>query len=320
MPTVKTLDLFQFLHGSSDDQMYFATHLHESLQELGFAVVRNHGVRRWTTAAATDYAKALFAQSAETLAGLISPADDCQRGYAPFGRETAVGHTVPDQKVFFSIGREGNPGNPLHEPYLAQTNIWPSDFVLPGFKSATLALYAEMELCAKVLSTALSVALQLPDDLLPSLTEEGDTVLRYVHYLAMPANAPEAAMRAAPHQNINLLTLFPGSLLQGLEIRTRSGQWVAAGEQRGEIVVSVGDMLSRLTNGTLPSTTDRVLNPRDSSGACTSIQMFWHGHPDAVLSVPRRFRGRRFPKAPPDITCGQFLRERLLQIGNIKAA
>jgi isopenicillin N synthase-like dioxygenase len=315
MQTVPALDLSKFSSGSSMDKMAFAKDLVDGLRASGFVRLRNHGIRTWTAHTASRYARDLFALGRRALDAYYVPSSKGQVGYTPPGVERALGHAHPDLKMFWSVSREGDPDNPRHAPYRRTPNVWPRE--LGGFRGSSLSLYAEMDACAAQVAAALELGLDVAATALTGIIKDGDSLLRFLYYFSLSAGVPDGAMRAAPHKDSNLFTLLKAG--EGLVIRSE-GKWMPVDPREDELVLNVGDMLERYTNGYLPSTEHAVRNPSDPSTDRLSQPFFVHGHPDAVLRVPERFRGGSFPEAPPDATCGQLLQETLDKTIATKAA
>ena len=179
-----------------------------------------------------------------------------------------------------------------------------------------LDLYGALEACSVTLLTALARYLGEADDCFTSLTANGNTILRSLHYPAVePGSVPEGAVRASAHEDINFITLLIAATSSGLELLTRDGHWMSVNAREGEIVADAGDMLHRVTNGVIPATTHRVVNPDASGEERFSMPFFVHPRPDSVLRVLEQFRGVGFPEPAADITGYAFLQERLGELG-----
>lgn len=277
-----------------------------NLERFGFAVVADHGLDPKVIDAAREAARDLFALPAETKLSYRVADGAGQRGYTPFAVETAKDHAAADLKEFWHVGREA-PGvrGPLHD------NVWPGE--CPRFKDAALALFASFEAFGQRLLAAIDTHLGLTAPVISKAAEGGNSVLRFLHYPAGDFAGP--SLRAAPHEDINAITLLLGAEEAGLEILSREGAWLAINPPPGAVVVNIGDMLSRLTNKLLPSTTHRVVNPGpDRAGVARySMPFFMHFRSDFVIeTLPECVR----PGAPhPEpITAGAYLQQRLKEL------
>jgi len=285
--------------------------LREGMLEFGFVRVSGHGVDPALVARVHELFAAFFASpEAEKLrcAGVAGG----QRGLTPFGIEHAKDHPVPDLKEFFHIGQELPAGHPLHASY--PENVWPAAF--PEIRVAGLALYRAIETAAESLLEAIATSFELPRRTFASMLEHGNSILRALHYPPMPEGADPRALRAAAHEDINLITLLCEATDAGLEILTRSGEWLAVEAGHGEIVADAGDMLARASNGVIPSTTHRVVTPEGAGASHRyALPFFAHPRPECDLSVlPRFLEEGEAPRTPP-ITAGEFLEQRLREIG-----
>jgi isopenicillin N synthase-like dioxygenase len=173
-----------------------------------------------------------------------------------------------------------------------------------------------LDACAEQLLTAVSLFLGEPESLLAEMAANGETILRIIHYPPPPADAPPQSMRAAPHEDINLITLLCEATSPGLELLQRDGSWLPIQPLPGQIIVDAGDMLQHLTNGLLKSTTHRVTNPDNDRERRFSMPFFVHPRPEVDLTpldscVARSGGQRRFPP----LTAGDYLAIRLQEIG-----
>ncbi len=309
---VPLVDLRDFLSGDAARRDAFVQSAGAAIQALGFVRVTGHDVLPDVIEPAYAAARAFFSLPEADKDRYHVAGGAGERGYTPFGFEHAKGQSTPDMKEFWHVGRELPAGHPLARVYPA--NLWPAE--VPAFRPAMLAVYARLDRVASALMQALALFLGEPADRFTSLTDDGNTILRPIHYPPLDAeHFIPGAIRAAEHEDINFITLLMSSTSAGLELLTRDGQWVAANAQPGEILADTGDMMSRVTNGVLPATTHRVVNPDDGNTDRLSMPFFVHPRPDAVLSVLERFRGAGYPPPAPDITGYGFLRQRLRDIG-----
>jgi isopenicillin N synthase-like dioxygenase len=308
--TIPTLDLTDFTAGASSSRSRFVQTLGEGLVELGFLNVEGHGIDSSLIRGTYDLWKRFFALPEETkkqYAGIAGGAI----GFTPFGVEHAKDNPLPDQKEFWHVGQEAPEGHPLRDVY--PRNVWPAE--IPEIRQPTERLYESLERVAESLLRALAEYFSLPAETFASMMRMGNSVLRIIHY---PPVAPELepAVRAAAHEDINLITLLCGATDSGLEILTRDGAWLPVESGEGQIVVDAGDMLSRVTNGVVPATTHRVVNTAAARNRERySMPFFVHPYPACDLTVLNRFVSAERPVRFPPITAGGFLEQRLREIG-----
>ena len=284
----------------------------DAIKDFGFVRVRGHNLDPETVENAYKACKRFFYLPRDLKMRYLVPGGAGQRGYTPYRAEHAKDTTVPDLKEFWHVGRELTGDHPLADVY--PENLWPEE--VPDFRPAMLALYDELETCSQVLLRALAIYLGEPEGSLVEMTRDGNTILRALHYPALDDHTfIPGAVRAAAHEDINFITLLITSTASGLQLLTRDGKWLDVNAEPGEIVADSGDMLSRITNGYLPATTHRVVNPDDGATIRFSLPFFVHPRPDTVLRVLPSCRGEGFPTPPPDITGQAFLDERLEELG-----
>ena len=280
-------------------------------REYGFCGFCGHGLDDRTIGEAYDVFQQFFALPEEVkLRYRAAPGG--QRGYTPFGIEQAREHAVPDLKEFWHVGREMGPDNPW--PDILQPNIWPSE--IPDFREKSLALYAALDRLGGRILQIIARFLGLDRDWFAPHVRSGNSILRAIHYPPIGAQ-PAQAVRAARHEDINLITLLIGSSEAGLEILARDGTWVPVTSIEGTIVVNIGDMMKRLTNHVLPSTPHRVVNPpaARSDEARFSIPFFMHPNPDFLIrTLPGCVSEDNPDHYPEPITANEFLEQRLREI------
>lgn len=311
MPTgVPLVNLSDFHDPSRRDA--FVKALGDSIKDLGFVRVTGHTLDPDTVASAYQVARDFFYRAEDEKMRYLVRGGAGQRGYTPRGAESAKDASVPDIKEFFHVGREFTPDHDLAGVYPA--NVWPEGMDL--FRGTLLTLFNQLEDVSAVLLAGLSMYLGQDEDLLPGMARDGNSILRVLHYPSLDdTTVVPGAVRAAAHEDINLITLLITSTASGLQLLTRDGTWLDVDAQPGEIVADSGDMLSRLTNGVIPSTTHRVVNPDDVSTNRFSMPFFVHPRPEVSLRVLDNCRGEGFPTPPPDITAQGYLDERLEELG-----
>lgn len=290
-----------------------AEELGRSLEEYGFAVIRDHGIPQELIDRAESLSRAFFALPEATKRAYKIEGGGGARGYTPFGVETAKDATVHDLKEFWHVGRELPEGHPLAE-FMAP-NVWPSE--IAGFCETFTALYAAFEKAGARVLEAIALHLGLPQNWFAATVEDGNSVMRLLHYPPLSGDRAEGAIRAAAHGDINTITLLLGAEEAGLELLTASGEWKAVAPPPGALVVNIGDMLDRLTNHRLRSTTHRVVNPRGEAAyrARYSMPFFLHFRPDFVIeTLPQCIDPDRPNDHPEPISSHDFLQQRLREI------
>jgi len=295
----------------------FSAALRRDFEATGFAVVNDHGLSSDLLDQAAAEARAFFAQPLEEKRRWFVPGQAGARGYTPFGIETAKGCQRPDLKEFWHVGRELPPGH-RYRAYMPE-NLWPSR--PPGFHETFAALYAAFDELGARLLEAVALGLDLPRTWFADKTALGDSILRLAHYPPVAPGAP--GVRAGAHEDINVITLLLGAEEAGLEILTRQGRWLPVNPPPGCMVVNVGDMLQRLTNHVLPSTTHRVVNPPPERAgvARLSTPFFLHFEPEFVIRALPSCVGPGNPdRYPQPITAYDYLQQRLEEIGLKTAA
>ncbi len=286
----------------------FDAQLGASLERYGFAVICDHGLAPDLIDRALASTKAFFALPEATKQRYFLPGGAGQRGYTPFGREAAKGAVAHDLKAFWHVGRE----LAAHHPYkLAMPdNLWPTE--VEGFRAAIYGLYEALDRLGVQVLRAIARYLGLQGDVFDAAVHDGNSVLRLLHY--PPVDACAQGVRAEAHEDINAITLLLGAEEAGLELLDRDGRWLAVDPPPGAIVCNIGDMLQRVTNGVLPSTTHRVVNPAPDRRHLSrySTPFFLHFAPNfrleplaSCVAIP----GADAVKAV--LTADEFLRERL---------
>ncbi|MEM7779266.1 MAG: 2-oxoglutarate and iron-dependent oxygenase domain-containing protein [Pseudomonadota bacterium] len=289
-----------------------ADELGRSFGEFGFAVVRDHGIPQELIDRAEATSKAFFALPDELKRGYKIEGGGGARGYTPFGTEKAKDADVFDLKEFWHVGRGLPPGHDLAE-YMGP-NVWPDE--VEGFEETFSELYAAFESTGLRVLEAIALHLGLDRHFFAPTVEDGNSVMRLLHYPPLGADAPEGAIRAAAHGDINTITLLLGAEEAGLQLLTKSGEWHPVYAEEGSLVINVGDMLERLTAGTLCSTTHRVVNP-SGAGALRSrysMPFFLHFRPDYMITPLESCVAAADAAPEPAITAHDFLQQRLREI------
>jgi len=289
-----------------------ADELGRSFAEYGFAVVRDHGIPQELIDRAEATSKEFFALPDAVKRGYKIEGGGGARGYTPFGTEKAKDADVFDLKEFWHVGRELPSGHELAE-FMAP-NIWPDE--IDTFKPTFSELYAAFDAAGLRVLEAIALHLKLDQEFFAPTVADGNSVMRLLHYPPLGPDAPEGAIRAAAHGDINTITLLLGAEEAGLELLTKSGEWHAVDVPEGALVINVGDMLERLTNGTLRSTTHRVVNPRGAGAHRSrySMPFFLHFRPDYVIDPLASCIAEGDSNVPAAISSHEFLMQRLREI------
>jgi isopenicillin N synthase-like dioxygenase len=289
----------------------FSDKLGHSFEEYGFAIIADHGIPQELIDRAEEKAKAFFALPEETKRQYLVPGTGGARGYTPFGIETAKGHKSHDLKEFWHVGRELPPGHPFrgHMP----DNVWPSE--VESFRDTFLELYETFDRTGLKILKAIARYLGIDEDYFVDTVRDGNSVMRLLHYPPIEGE-PGSHVRAGAHEDINTITLLLGADEAGLELLTKEGRWIPVSPRPGELVVNIGDMLQRLTNGVLRSTSHRVVNPPPERRSFSRYSMpyFLHFRSDFLIeALPGTVPAGETPKWPP-ITADDYLQERLREI------
>jgi isopenicillin N synthase-like dioxygenase len=299
-----------FTRAAADPQG-FARDLGASFRRTGFAVVADHGIDAALIARALADTKAFFALPDDVKRRYHMPGSGGARGYTPFGIEAAKDANTADLKEFWHVGRDLPPGH-LYRRYMPD-NLWPTE--VAGFRSSVDSLYAALDAMGATLLRAIARDLGLAEDYFADKVGFGNSVLRLLHYPPVAADAP--GVRAGAHEDINVITLLLGAEEAGLEVLTRDGTWLPITPPEGALVVNIGDMLQRLTNHTLPSTTHRVVNPAPERRGFPrySTPFFLHFEPEfEIRTLPGCVSAEDCDRYPEPITAEDYLQQRLREI------
>jgi len=298
-------------HGADFDG--FARDLGASFERYGFAVIEGHGLDGERLDDALTAAKAFFALPEAAKRRYLIPGGAGQRGYTPFGVETAKGAAQADLKEFWHIGRDLPAGHPLRGTI--EPNVWPDE--IAGFRATLGGLYADLDALGLKVLRGVAHHLGLAPDAFAPAVKDGDSVLRLLRYPPLETAPEPGAVRAGAHEDINAITLLLGAEEAGLELLDRDGRWLAINPPSGSLVVNIGDMLQRLTNHVLPSTTHRVVNPSaERAGVARySMPFFLHFAPDfEIRTLPGCISTERPNRYPEPITARAYLEERLREL------
>ncbi len=315
MNNIPSVDLSDFLSEDPDRKQRFVNEIGRAYEEIGFVSLRNHFLSDTLVEELYREVKAFFALPVETklryeIEGLAG-----QRGYVSFGKEHAKGKKKGDLKEFWHFGQEPSEDAQLPEEYPANVSVTE----LPNFNKIGMDAYRMLEKTGIYVLRALALYIGLEETYFDHWATNGNSILRPIHYPPI-TKEPEGAVRAGAHGDINLITLLMGASTGGLQVLRKDGEWIDAIPEEDELVINVGDMLERHTNNKLRSTIHRVVNPpREQWGNPRySIPFFMHPRSDMKLNCLEKCIDGEHQKAYEDITAGEFLHQRLVEIGLIK--
>jgi isopenicillin N synthase-like dioxygenase len=312
---IPSLDLASFTSGDKAKKDKFVAELGAAYNSIGFVAIKNHflpeGIQQKLYAAI----KKFFALPDDVKKKYELPGLAGQRGYIGKGKEHAKGRNTGDLKEFFHVGQELNQGELSKEGYPA--NIWPEE--VPELKTVAVEVYKALEKTGLYMLRAIALYLNLPENYFDDKIKNGNSILRPIHYYPIenPDSVPADAVRAAEHGDINLITLLMGASADGLQVLRRDGKWIPITALPDQLVVNVGDMLERHTNKKLKSTIHRVVNPPRHlmNTPRYSIPFFMHPRSEMSLAALPGCVDKENPKQWDDILAGEFLDQRLAEIG-----
>lgn len=309
---IPSVDLGDFLSGDPKRKQDFVEKLGKAYEDIGFVAVKNHGLSDELSQSLYDQVKKFFELPLEIKLKYEVEGLAGQRGYTSFGREHAKGRNTGDLKEFWHFGQYVEDNDPIKEEY--PENIEVKE--LPDFNAVGKKAYQTLENAGKNMLRAIALYLGLDEFYFDDKIHHGNSILRPIHYPPIEAE-PKDAVRAAEHEDINLITLLMGASAEGLEVLNKKGDYIPVTALPEQVVVNVGDMLQRLTNNQLRSTTHRVVNPprekwRESR---FSIPFFLHPRSEMKLNCLEQCIDKDHPKQYADMTAGEYLNERLAEIG-----
>ena len=312
---VPSLDLADFTGGDVEKKKSFVAALGEAYNNIGFVAIKNHGLSDTLTSQLYAIVKKFFSLPDEIKQKYELSELFGQRGYIGKGKEHAKGRTTGDLKEFFHIGQEVVDGDPIKAEY--PDNIWPGE--LSEMEEVGMEAYKTLENTGKQILRAIALYLNLEEHYFEDKVHNGNSILRPIHYFPIENldEVPEDAVRAAEHGDINLITLLMGASADGLQVLRRDGKWIPITALPDQLVVNVGDMMARLTNDKLKSTIHRVVNPPKELMKTSrfSIPFFMHPRSEMDLTCLESCIDDEHPKKYTDMTAGEFLHERLAEIG-----
>jgi isopenicillin N synthase-like dioxygenase len=309
---IPQVDLNKYIIGNADQKAEFVQELGNAFSEIGFVSVINHGISIELVNRFFKLSEQFFAQNLELKSKYEVKDGAGQRGYTSIGREHAKQSNVGDLKEFFQFGQELPEGHELKNEY--PDNIYVDE--MPEYKQIARELYVSFEKSGSYLLKAIAIYLNLPENYFDKHIEGGNSILRAIHYPPITAE-PKSAIRAEEHEDINLITLLFGASADGLQVRPIGHDWVDVKALGDSIVINVGDMLQRLTNNVLKSTTHRVVNPPRELWHTSriSIPFFLHPRSDMDLTCLENCITAENPLQYEPISAGEYLDERLREIG-----
>lgn len=315
MNVIPSVNLLDFVSGDPIRKQKFIDEIGKAYEEIGFVALKGHFLDAKLVDDLYAEVKNFFSLPLETKRQYEIPEIAGQRGYVSFGKESAKGQKQGDLKEFWHFGQyvKDDPVRAKEYP----ENVTVTE--LPRFNEVGKEAYAMLEKTAKYVLRALALHLGLEETYFDNYIHNGNSILRPIHYPPIQ-NEPKEAVRAAAHGDINLITLLMGAQGRGLQVQNHKGEWLDAIAQPDELMINVGDMLSRHTNNKLKSTIHRVVNPpRELWGTSRySIPFFMHPISEMKLDVLESCMDENNPKKFEDITAGEFLHERLIELGLIK--
>jgi isopenicillin N synthase-like dioxygenase len=312
---IPSLDLKSFYGENPFQKQKFVDELGAAYHSIGFVAIKNHFLTDDMQQKLYAAIKKFFALPDEVKQKYERQDLAGQRGYIGKGKEHAKGRNTGDLKEFYHVGQELQDDELKKEGYPA--NIWPEE--VPELKAVAVDVYKALEKTGTYMLKAIALYLNLPENFFDDKIKSGNSILRPIHYYPIdnPHEVPTDAVRAAEHGDINLITLLMGASADGLQVLRRDGKWIPITALPEQLVVNVGDMLERLTNKTLKSTIHRVVNPPQQMMGTPrySIPFFMHPRSEMSLAALPECVSADNPKTMDDITAGEFLDQRLAEIG-----
>jgi len=315
MNQIPSVNLKDFLSDDKKNKERFVQSIGTAFQEIGFCAVRGHFLDKDLVSRLYAQIKLFFDLPEEIKRKYEHPEYSGQRGYVSFGKESAKGSKHGDLKEFWHFGQY------ISDDDISKYNYFPNIIVdeLPEFNKVGEEVYKTLEKTAKFVLRALALYLKIEEKYFDKYIENGNSILRPIHYPPI-TDDPKEAVRAAAHGDINLITLLMGAHGKGLQVKSADDQWIDAVASEEELMINIGDMLSRHTNNVLKSTVHRVVNPDKEllKKSRYSIPFFMHPVSEMKLNVLDSCICDEFPKSFDDITAGEFLEERLIELGLLK--
>ncbi|HEY0047571.1 MAG TPA: 2-oxoglutarate and iron-dependent oxygenase domain-containing protein [Flavobacterium sp.] len=315
MQNIPSVDLRDFISGDPARKAKFVSEIGKAFEDIGFVALKGHFLDDRLVDELYEEIKSFFSLPSEVKHSYEIPGIGGQRGYVSFGKEHAKGRKEGDLKEFWHFGQYVDDTSRYASEYPANVEV----SELPRFNEVGKEAYQMLEKTGVYVLRALALHLGLDEFYFDQYAHEGNSILRPIHYPPITSE-PENAIRAAAHGDINLITLLMGAQGRGLQVQNHNGEWIDAIAEPDELVINVGDMLSRHTNNRLKSTIHQVVNPpRELWGTSRySVPFFMHPVSDMKLDCLDSCIDENHPKQYEDITAGEFLHERLVDLGLIK--
>jgi len=313
MGEILTLDVSNWTGPDSIEQKGFVQDLKKAFTEIGFVIIKGHDVSHELQARAYRKVDEFFKYPVDKKATYNRKGTGGERGYTSFGIEHSKDNPIGDLKEFFQYGPTVPADYPLKEQYCENVSV-PA---IAGFDETLSELFRKLNGLGMDMLRAIAVVLEQDENYFTEKVRYGNSKLRAIHYPPLRGNEPPNAVRSAEHEDINLITLLIGASNPGLQVKQMNGEWLPIQTKEDEIVVNVGDMLQRLTNYRLKSTTHRVVNPPAALATTTRYSMPFFLHPvsDMSLEALPSCVNPDHPAIDPTTTAGEYLAERLRQIG-----
>ena len=316
MQNIPSVDLRDFLSDDPKRKQKFVNEIGKAYEDIGFVALKGHFLNDKLVDELYEEVRNFFNLPLEVKGKYEIPGIGGQRGYISFGKEHAKGRSAGDLKEFWHFGQYVSENSKYKDVY--PNNVQVEE--LPRFNVVGKDAYQMLEKTGVYVLRALAIYLGLDEFYFDNFIKDGNSILRPIHYPPITDEPKDGAVRAAAHGDINLITLLMGSQGKGLQVQNHNGDWIDAIAAPDEVVINVGDMLSRHTNNKLKSTIHRVVNPpRELWGTSRfSIPFFMHPVSDMPLNCLENCIDEKNPKLYEDITSGEFLHERLVDLGLIK--
>lgn len=315
MNKIPSVDLRDFLSTNDEIKNEFVQSIGTAFQEIGFCAVKGHFLSDDLVERLYEQIKLFFELPTEVKRKYEFPQYSGQRGYVSFGKESAKGSKHGDLKEYWHFGQYIDEADKDRYDYFPNIHVEE----LPEFNIVGKEVYQTLEKTAKYVLRALALYLNIDEKYFDDYINNGNSILRPIHYPPILED-PKEAVRAAAHGDINLITLLMGAHGKGLQVKHSNGDWIDAMAEKDELMINIGDMLSRHTNNVLKSTVHRVVNPDKEllKKSRYSIPFFMHPVSDMKLNVLESCICEDYPKSFEDITAGEFLNERLVELGLLK--
>ncbi len=312
MKNIPSVDLADFLSGDAERKQKFVKEIGQAYEEIGFVALKGHFLSEELSEKLYQKIKEFYGLPVSVKKSYEIEGIGGQRGYTSFGKESAKGFEEGDLKEFWHFGQEVEDDAKLKAEYPENVEVEE----IPKFNQTGIEVYKQLERTATYVLRALAIYVGLDEMYFDQYIHNGNSILRPIHYPPIKSE-PKNAVRAAEHGDINLITLLMGASAAGLQVQSKQGEWISVTALPEQLVINVGDMLQRLTNNKLRSTIHRVINPpKEEWGESRfSIPFFTHPKGDMPLNCLENCIDEENPKAYEDCTAGEFLEERLKELG-----